>query len=73
MNIELVPLPIPATASPLVKFGREVKGVHPGNLGPEQFRLVEEALYKVGIMESFYAIEKAQKTSMISCYFATSI
>ena len=70
MGIELVPLP---SASPLVKFGTEVKGIDPGNLGPEQFRLVEEALYKVRIIEFFYAIEKAQKTSTMSCYFAMSI
>ena len=53
MSIELVPLPFPASASPLVDFGREVKGIDPGNLGPEEFRFVEDALYKVGIMESF--------------------
>lgn len=49
ISSELVPLASPASAS-LVKFGREVKGVDPGNLGTEEFHFVEEALYKVGIM-----------------------
>lgn len=49
MAIELVPLPLPASADPskFVDFGREVKGVNPGSLSPEQFEEVKEALYKV--------------------------
>jgi hypothetical protein len=49
MAIELVPLPLPASADPskFADFGREVKGVHPGTLTPEQFGEIQEALYKV--------------------------
>ncbi|KAJ7571997.1 Clavaminate synthase-like protein [Mycena floridula] len=48
MAIELVPLPLPPTAdaSKFVDFGREVKGVDPGTLSPEQFTEIREALYK---------------------------
>lgn len=49
MAIELVPLPLPASAdaSKFADFGREVKGLHPGDLTPEQFSEIKEALYKV--------------------------
>lgn len=49
MAIELVPLPLPASAdaSKFADFGREVKGLHPGDLTPEQFSEIEEALYSV--------------------------
>lgn len=49
MAIEVVPLPLPpsADASKFADFGREVKGVKPGELTPEQFKEVEELLYKV--------------------------
>lgn len=49
MAIELVPLPLPASADPskFVDFGREVKGVNPGSLSPELFEEVKDALYKV--------------------------
>ena len=48
-NIQVLPLPLPpsADASKFTEFGREVKGVDPGNLTPEQFRHIEELLYKV--------------------------
>ena len=48
MAVEIVPLPLPASADPSAfhDFGREVKGVDAGNLTPEQFAEVEEALYK---------------------------
>ncbi|SJL18358.1 related to Putative dioxygenase C576.01c [Armillaria ostoyae] len=48
MAIELVPLPLPATADPskFTTFGRQVKGVDPGNFTPEQFREIRDALYK---------------------------
>lgn len=51
MAIELVPLPLPASAdaSKLADFGREVKGVNPADLTPELFKEVEEALYKVWV------------------------
>lgn len=49
MTINLVPLTLPASVDQkkFVDFGREVKGVHPGNLSAEEFKEVEEALYKV--------------------------
>lgn len=48
MAIEFVPLPLPASAdaAKFADFGREVKGVHPGTLTPEQFQEIQEALYK---------------------------
>ena len=50
MAISLTPLPLPASADPskFATFGREVTGVHPGILTDEEFRAIEEALYKVG-------------------------
>lgn len=49
-SVEFVPLPLPASAdaSKFANFGREVRGLDPGNLTPETFKLIEEALYKVG-------------------------
>jgi hypothetical protein len=47
MSMELLPLPLPTSASPRRAFGQEIKGVQPGRLSPEEFRAVEEALYKV--------------------------
>jgi len=49
MAIELVPLPLPATADPskFLDFGREVKGVDPSNLNEALLAEVKEALYKV--------------------------
>ncbi|XP_006453935.1 hypothetical protein AGABI2DRAFT_196515 [Agaricus bisporus var. bisporus H97] len=48
MAIELAPLPLPASAdaSKFANFGREVIGLHPGKLTPEQLKEVQEALYK---------------------------
>ncbi|KJA19244.1 hypothetical protein HYPSUDRAFT_144093 [Hypholoma sublateritium FD-334 SS-4] len=52
MAIELTPLPLPASADPskFADFGREVKGVDPANFTPEQFKEIEEALYKHGAL-----------------------
>jgi len=50
MAIELAPLTLPASASVSrfdPNFGREVKGVNPGSLTPEQFKEIEAALYTV--------------------------
>jgi len=49
MAIELAPLPLPASAdaSKFADFGREVKGIDPAKLTPEQFKEVEDALYRV--------------------------
>lgn len=55
MAIELAPIALPATASDTdfdPDFGREVKGVNPGELTPEQFKEVEIALYTVGLGSS---------------------
>ncbi|KAF9440476.1 Clavaminate synthase-like protein [Macrolepiota fuliginosa MF-IS2] len=48
MAIELAPLPLPTSTDPskFSNFGREVKGLHPGKLTPEQLKEVQEALYK---------------------------
>ncbi|KAF8552327.1 hypothetical protein OG21DRAFT_151502 [Imleria badia] len=52
MTIELAPLPLPASADPsyFVDFGREVKGVNPGELIPPQFLEIHDALYKHDIL-----------------------
>jgi hypothetical protein len=49
MSIQVESLPLPPSANPasFPEFGREVKGVHPGELTPEQFKEIEELLYKV--------------------------
>ncbi|KAI6015667.1 Clavaminate synthase-like protein [Pisolithus marmoratus] len=70
MTIVLAPLPLPASADPskFADFGREVKGVEPGNLSPEQFSGVYEALHKHSALlfrnviltpEQQYALTKA--------------
>ncbi|CAK5272695.1 unnamed protein product [Mycena citricolor] len=70
MAIELVPLPAPASAdaSKLAALGREVVGLDAGNLTPEQFEEVREALYKYDALlfrntslspEQQYALTKA--------------
>ncbi|KAG6815182.1 hypothetical protein H0H93_010646, partial [Arthromyces matolae] len=70
MTIQLIPLPLPpsADASSFIDFGREVQGVAPGNLTPEQFSEVKEALYKHDVLlfrnvtltpEQQYALTKA--------------
>ena len=49
MSVEVLPLPLPASADPskFADFGREVKGIHPGKLTPEQFKEISDLLYKV--------------------------
>ena len=49
MAIETIPLPLPSTADPskFEDFGREVRGVHPGRLTDEEFKEIEQLLYKV--------------------------
>ena len=67
MTIELTPLVLPASAdaSKFADFGREVKGVNPGTLTPEQFQEIQEALYKVCRYQSFTIIS-LPSTSTIS-------
>ena len=51
MAIELLPLPLSASAdaSTLAEFGREVKGINPAEVSPEEFKEIEHALYKVSL------------------------
>ncbi|KAH6911158.1 alpha-ketoglutarate dependent xanthine dioxygenase [Coprinopsis sp. MPI-PUGE-AT-0042] len=52
MAIELAPLPLPASAdaTKFNEFGREVKGVNPGNLTEEEFKFISDSLYKHGVL-----------------------
>lgn len=52
MAIEVAALPLPPSADPskFADFGREVKGVNPGTLTPEQFQEIRELLFKVSNM-----------------------
>jgi hypothetical protein len=52
MAIDFSPLPLSATAdaSKFGDFGREVRGVHPGKLTPEEFSEIREALYEVRLV-----------------------
>ncbi|KAG9222166.1 hypothetical protein CCMSSC00406_0009021 [Pleurotus cornucopiae] len=70
MAIELLPLPLPASAdaSKFNDFGREVKGLSPGTLSEEELEQVKEALYKHDVLlfrnadftpEQQYALTKA--------------
>lgn len=70
MAIELLPLSLPesADASRFQNFGREVKGLHPGKLTPEQLEDIKQALYNYDILlfrnvavtpEEQYALTKA--------------
>ncbi|KAH7889182.1 Clavaminate synthase-like protein [Phlebopus sp. FC_14] len=70
MTIELVPLPLPPSADPskFVDFGRQVKGVNPGEFTSKQFAEIRDALYKHGALlfrdisltpEQQYALTKA--------------
>ena len=49
MSVQVLPLALPPSADPskFAEFGREVKGVHPGKLTPEQFKEISDLLYKV--------------------------
>ncbi|KAI0066685.1 Clavaminate synthase-like protein [Artomyces pyxidatus] len=48
MAIELEPLPLPPSADPsnFLEFGKEVKGVDPGKLSPEELEEIRVLLYK---------------------------
>ena len=49
MVLELASLPVSSTAdaSTLANFGREVKGLNPSALNPEEFEEIQRLLYKV--------------------------
>ena len=55
--IAVSPLPLPpsADASKFADFGREVKGVNPGALSPEEFKEIEQLPYKVRRVPSSHA------------------
>jgi len=54
MTIELVPIPLPASAdaSKLSNFGREVKGINPASItsSSELLKEIESALYTYGTL-----------------------
>lgn len=56
-GVEFLSLPLPpsADASKFENFGKEVKGIDLGNLTPETFKTIEEALYKVRLMLAMFA------------------
>jgi hypothetical protein len=70
MAIELVSLPLPATAdaSKFADFGREVRGVDPGSLNSEQFEEVRKALYKVCLSRRYGIISQTIDFSTTHSY-----
>lgn len=68
MAIELVPLPLPpsADASKFANFGREVKNIHPGNFTPEEFKEIQEALYKVRFFAAVQTLQSRLTEAPIS-------
>jgi hypothetical protein len=74
MAIELLPLPLPtsADASKLAEFGREVKGIDPAQVSPEEFKEIEQALYKVSLdcsssISSSSLLEAARSFAIQGC------
>ena len=70
MTIQVLPLPVPPTADAamLKDFGREVKGVNPGSLTPEQFKEVHDLLYKVlQRLPQGNQLTELQPISMVRC------
>ena len=49
MSLQIESLPLPPSANPqfFAEFGKEIKGVNPADLTPEQFKEIEQLLYKV--------------------------
>jgi hypothetical protein len=72
MAIELLPLPVPASANveKLADFGREVKGVNPADFTPEEFKEIEQALYKVCLFCSVHFVNHGESypSSTARCY-----
>ena len=76
MAIEVLPLPLPPSADPskFKDFGREVKGIHPGRLTDEEFKEIEQLLYKVCNFDPPCATSLIhQSASMTRCSSETSI
>ena len=50
MPVRVLPVPLPPSAdsSKFQDFGRIVEGVDPANLSPDEFKEIEQLLYKVG-------------------------
>lgn len=70
MPVQVLPVPLPpsADASKFQDFGRIVEGVDPANLSPEEFKEIEQLLYKHSLLlfrncelppEAQYALTKA--------------
>ena len=73
MAIELAPLPLPASAdsSRFTDFGRQVVGLHPGKLTPEQLTEIQEALYKQDRSSSLISIKllmDSTQSTMSFCF-----
>ncbi|OSX66802.1 hypothetical protein POSPLADRAFT_1050974 [Postia placenta MAD-698-R-SB12] len=51
-GIEVVPISLPPSAdiAKFADFGREIRGVHPGAISPEQFEELERLLYKHSLL-----------------------
>ena len=77
MAIETVPLPLPPTADPskFNNFGREVRGVHPGRLTDEEFKEIEQLLYKVCVSPLMSRVLPCSSASCSTthCYSRTLI
>lgn len=70
MAIELLPISLPPSADPskFKDFGREVRGVHPGRLTDEQFKEIEQLLYKVWAL-----LPNATHTILLICVSGSMI
>jgi len=49
ISLEPISLPYTADAKHFADFGRVVKGAYPGILTPEEFKEIEQALYKASL------------------------
>lgn len=64
MAIDLVPLPLPASIAAAkfeklgIEFGREVKGIDPGNLSDEDFKKISDHLYTVRFLLIYWNISE---------------
>lgn len=69
MAIETVPLTLPKSADPskFTQLGREVKGVNPATASDEQFKEIQELLYKAS--ECDEGNENERLTAVVICDF----